>query len=320
MFVGSTRRKLLKLGAVAKGTTNPLTFQIPQTGYLSKIYLSITGAVAGTLSAQNALGFSSVVRRIRLQANNGISLMDLSGPGYHFLLRDHIDAYGDPVPWANGRTAITATTFDVSMVLPVMINSRDTLGAVNLQNEETVVTLQVDFEDDAVVATGATVTATVQPTIEIFTIPERQEDRLSLRTIHQILEDARVISGAGQLDYALPRGNTYLYAGHMIGAGVSGSDLWTTADLVVNQSDTLEAFTVQSQRLQFGTSHGRDRLLGTVHYDFAGTSGLGMFSSLRDAINSQAVTEFLSRLNITGAVTLRTLRRQLVEFSQQGKE
>jgi hypothetical protein len=45
-----------------------------------------------------------------------------------------------------------------------------------------------------------------------------------------------------------------------------------------------------------------------------------MFSSLRDAINSQAVTELLSRLNITGAVTLRTLRRQLVEFSQQGKE
>lgn len=314
-FVDKTRRKVVSLGAVAKGTSNPISFEIPKTGLLAGIYLAITGAVAGTLSAPNALGFSSVVRRVRLIANAGLNLIDLSGPEYHYLVKDFIDDYKDPIPGTNGRTAVTATTFDVSMYLPVAYNARDPLGLILLQNEQTQLILQVEFEADAAVATGATVTATVQPFIEIFTVPPTREDLPPLNTAHTIIGDERQVSGAGEFEYKWPRGNTYVQVLHGLGIAAAGADGFTTARYVINQSDLIEGiYTPQGLDMAFERSHGRTRLPGVVPFDFAGSSGLGMFGSARDLVYSQMVTEISSIINATGAATLYTVRRQLVSL------
>jgi hypothetical protein len=311
-FQDNTRRKFIPLTSQAKGATNPLSWDIPKTGLLGGIFLNITGSVAGTLSAPNALGMSSIIRKVRLITNGGIDLVNISGPGYAYLLRYHLENYVDATPQNTGKVAVTATTFNLDMYIPTVLNSRDPIGLFMLQNEQTLVQLQVEFEADAVVATGATVTATVIPSVEVFTVPVDPKDWPALNTVQQIIEDTRVISGAGDYDYSWPRGNTYVQVLHGLGIAVSAVDTWTRAKLIVNQSEILADYTPGLASVEFNKMHGYARGLGSIPFDMIGTSGMGTFGSSRDLLYSALVTEMVSRLTASGAATLYTVRRQLV--------
>lgn len=315
MFQQKTRRKLLPLDLKAKGVSNPLTWEIPKTGLLAGLWLDIRGSVAGTLSAPNALGFSSIVRNVRLFANSGIDIIKISGPGYHWLLKDYMEDYKNVSPDSTGRTVVTATTFNLSMYLPIQFNSRDPLGLIMLQNEQTTLTLFVEFETDSVVATGATVSANVQPMVELFTVPVDPQDWPPLTTIHQIVEETRVVSGAGDFSYRWPRGNTYVQVLHGLGLNTTPADGWSTVKVQLNQSDVIWGpLTPALLTLEHARSHGVTRVLGQVPVDLAGTSGLGTFGSARDMIYSQLVTELETVITATAAGTLYTVRRQLVSL------
>lgn len=315
MFEQSTRRKLLPLSSAAKGTTNPLVWEIPKTGLLAGIYLSITGSISGTLSAPNALGKASIVRTVKLVANSGIDLINLTGAMYHYLLRNNIDDYRDPVPGSDARSAVATGAFDVSMFLPIAYNAREAIGLIMLQNEQTQLTLSVEFETDSVVATGATVTATVVPYIELFTVPVNPKDWPSLTTVQQIVGDSRVVAGAGDVSYRWPRGNTYICVDHGLGIGASPADGWTFAKVQLNQSDVIWGpLPPAGVTLEYNRMHPATRLVGTIPIDLAGTSGLGMFGSARDLLYSAAVTELETVITASGAGTLYTLRRQLVQL------
>lgn len=311
-FTDKTRRKVINLGAKAKGVSSPLVWDIPKTGLLAGIFLNITGSIAGTLSSPNAMGKASIIRRVRLIANSGIDLVNISGPGYHYLLRDHLENYIDPVVNSDGRSAVATGAFDVSMFIPVSINARDPLGLFMLQNEATLLQLSVEFETDTTVATGATVTATVTPFAEIFSVPARVEDWPPLNVVHQIVEETRAIPAGGLFEYKWPRGNTYVQVLHGCGIAQSPSDNWTNAALVVNQSDFLWNVTPAGLNMEYMRSHGRARLLGQLPLDFLGTSGLGCFGSARDMIYSAMVTEIATQITASAAGTLYTVRRQLV--------
>lgn len=318
-FQQHTRRKLVALSAQAKAAgSNPLIWELPKVGLLGGLFITITGAVAGTLSNQNTFGFSSIIRRVRLIANAGIDLWNVSGPSYFWMVKDFVEDYKDPVPSTSGRTAITATTFVLDMYLPVAYNSRDPLGLIMLQNEQTQLTLTVEFEADATVATGATVTATVTPYVELFTVPVDPKEWPSLTTMHQVVEDSRVISGAGEYQYVWPRGNTYIQVLHGAGFAVSGTgaDAFSSYKLQMNQSEVIEGpLTPGAASMEYARSHGRARTLGVMPWDLAGSSGLGVFGSIRDIIYSQLVTDIESVITFTGATTLYTVRRQLVALT-----
>jgi hypothetical protein len=312
MFQRNTRRKLILLSTQAKGSTNPVSWDIPKTGLLSGVWLNITGSIAGTLSALNPLGKSSIVRRVRLVANSGIDLINISGPQFHYLLRDHVEDYKDPTPASDGRSAVATGVFDISMFLPVAVNTRDPLGLFMLQNEATQLQLSVEFEADSSVATGATVTCSVTPAVEIYTVPVAPENWPPLNVIHQIVGDDRAVSGAGEVEYKWPRGNTYVQCLHGFGMGVSATDPWTRAKVMVNQSEVIADYTPGMIGLEHARSHGRARLVGTIPVDLIGTDGLGVFGGTRDLLYSASVTELATVITATGAGTLNTVRRQLV--------
>lgn len=313
-FQDTTRRKFIPLTTQSKGTTNPLQWDIPKTGLLARIFLAISGAVSGTVTAPNALGMSSIVRKVRLITNGGIDLCNISGAGWSYLLRDHLEHYIDVTPQNTGRVAVSATTFNLDMIIPVALNSRDALGLFMLQNEQTLVQLQVEFEADATVGTGATVTATVTPIAEVFTVPVDPKDWPPLNTIHQVLEDTRAIAATGEQDYSWPRGNTYVQLLHGYGIGATPADNWNRARVMVNQSETLVDYTPTSLSLEFNAMHGRARVLGVVPVDLIGTAGLGVMGSARDLLYSGLVTDLISRINFTATGTLFTVRRQLVSL------
>ncbi len=311
-FQDTTRRKFIPLTSQSKGATNPLQWDIPKTGFLAGIFLNITGSISGTLSAPNALGMASIIRRMRVITNGGIDLINISGAGYCYLLRDHLEDYVDVTPQNTGRNAVTATTFNLDAYLPIALNARDALGLFMLQNEQTLVQLQVEFETDSVVATGATVTATVRPAVEIFTVPVDPKDWPPLNTVQQVLEDSRAIAATGVQDYAWPRGNTYVQVLHGFGIGATPADNWTQLQLLVNQSEVIYDYVPGTLSLEFNKMHGRARILGVVPVDLIGTSALGTLGSSRDLLYSGLITDLVSRINFSATGTLYTVRRQLV--------
>jgi hypothetical protein len=316
-FAVNTRRKVLPLtGAITRpvggGTFGPLT--LPKTGLLARIYLALRGSVAGTLTSPNALGMASIISRIRIQANSGIDIFNVSGAGYVYLLRNSLESeYIDPVGQNTGTAAVTATTFNMDAIVPIALNMRDPTGLIMLQNEQTIVNLFIDWLADTSVASGGTVTLTTGDAfLEVFTVPPDPKDWPPLNVIHQCLEDQQAIAAAGDFPYYWPRGNTYVGVYHGAGIGAAGSDLFNRFAVRVNQSDYLQSTPVDFLDMEYRLQKGRARPAGSVFVDLLATSGLGCYGLARDMFNSALVTDLASVITTTGAATLFTVRRQLV--------
>lgn len=317
-FDTSTRLKYIPLPTLTKPSGgDSVSVDLPRSGILSRIWVNVSVTIAGTLSAPNALGVPSVIRRIRLSLNNGIDVFNVSGAGMQYLVREFIDAYADPLPQAS-RAAVTAATFNQDFLVPVFLNTKDPFGAILLQNDQTLATLIIEFEADATVATGATVTATAKPLLGIFEVPNDPQDWPPLTTIHAIIEDQQSISGAGDFTYNWPRGNTYLGVYHLL-----NGTTYTQARLRTQQSIFLADTTPDAQRMLFNNynNQGRDMSLsGTaitgynnrVFWDLMGSDGLGSYGTVRDVINSAALTDLASIITAAGAGTLLSVRRQLI--------
>lgn len=313
-FVANTRRKIVPLTNQVRPTGGGTTsINLPKTGLLSHIYLAIRGNISGTLSAPNALGNASVISRVRLTLNSGIDIYNVSGAGFHYLLRNAIGSeYIDPTGQSNALSAVAAGAFNLDMVIPVAINLRDPLGLILLQNEQTLVTLNIDWAADGIVATGATVTATATPYVELFTVPVDPADYPPLNVVHQVLEDQQQVSGAGDYAYNWPRGNTYLQVLHGFGIGAAGADNFSKFAIRVNQSDYLQTTDIPFLDMEFRNLRGRARPAGGIFVDLLASSGLGNFGLTRDVFNSALVTDLASVITTTTNGTLYNVRRQLV--------
>lgn len=315
-FVANTRRKIIQLPTQTRpaggGTTS---INLPKTGLLATINLAIRGTVSGTVTTANPLGMASIINRIRLTLNSGIDIFNVSGTGYHYLLRNALESeYVDISSQSNATSAVTAAAFNLDMVIPIAINMRDPLGLILLQNEQTLLTLNIDWTADTnvVLTGGGTVAATAVPYIELFTVPVDPADFPPINIVHQILEDQQAISGAQDWVYNWPRGNTYLQVLHGIGIGAAGADGFTKATIRVNQSDYLQNTDVPYLDIEFRRMRGRARPAGGIFYDLLASSGLGNYGLTRDVFNSALVTDLASVITTTGAYTAFNVRRQLV--------
>lgn len=311
-----TREKWTSLGSKTKAAgANPLTWELPRSGILSKVMLAITGAVAGSLSAPNALGMCSVINRIRVLANNNIALCDIGPASIGYLLPAQMEIRNLPYPstsW-NGRAAVTATTFDLTTVIPISFNSRDPLGLVNLQNPDTSIQIQVEFLADASVATGATVTATVELFVETFTMPPTESARPDFSYLHVLQEESQVVSGGGDVAFYWPRGNVYVSLFHGVGIGASGSDAFSRAKVRINGSDYMYDFSPTALNYVYALYRGGAiRAPGLIGFDLSASSGLGDYGSTRDFIDTSLLTDIASIITATGATTLYSLKRMLV--------
>ena len=317
-FDQSTRLSLVKLAAITRPVGGGISpgLQLPTNGLLGGLLLKITGTIGGTVGAVNPLGFSSIVKRVTLTLNSGTVVFSMSGPGYHYIYRDWLDAgYVDCLGQSNGRTAITATGAVLDMYIPMQVNLRDPIGLLLLQNRQTTLTLGIEWEADVTVtATGTFTSFQAVPYLLNYSVPPNPASLPPLRYIHQVLEDSRSQAAAGTITYDIPRGNTYMRIGHGCGIAVAGADSFTVAQLRVNQSNYIWNSDIGSQDMMFRILHGRARPPGVILYDFLGTSGLGSYGTTRDLYDSNRTTDFQSVVDPTGALTFYTVREQLVDL------
>jgi len=317
----NTREKIIALPAQTSAsiTGTTLAWDLPKTGILAALWLVITGTLTGTPSTLGALGKSLLLTRTRLIANAGISLIDVSGPGYNYLMRDFIEHNVDPVPQSDGRGAVASGAFDLSQYYPIALNARDPLGLIMLQNEDTQLRLELEVAALTALANDFSAMAlTVQPFIEVFTVPQNKENWPPFQFAHTWSEEQLTVAGAGQVTYYWPRGNIYAQVLHGLGIGVSGADAFNNMAVRMNQSDYLLNAPPAFLTRQVSRYRGRTRIAGTASVDFLSMSGLGNYGSGRDLLDSRQLTDLATILTATGASTLYTIKRQLVPLRQPG--
>jgi len=319
-FAANTRRKLVQQPVMTKPAGGGLTqLAIQRTGLLARIYLFITATVAGVPAAPNALGMCSAIRRVRLVANSGLELFSVSGPGWHYMLQHHLRSEYFPVTGQNdgNLAAADATTYNLSMVIPVAVSDMDFTGVVLTQSEQILVTLEIDWETDATVTGGvATYTAQCVPYVEFYSIPADPADAPDLSRAHVILEETRTIAGAGEQVYEPLRRPTYLQLMHGSGFGTAGADNVDRVQLRIEQSNYLFDANLDLVNQLWWAQHGYARPAGVWAFDWMASSGLGNYGGARDRVNTSTITSFESVFNALGAGQLTTIRRMLIDLAR----
>jgi len=316
----STRTHFGPIGTATRSSGGQSRIDIPQTGYMARLYCTVRGVINVVTSGPNALGQAAIIRQIRLLTGASIDLINISGPGYFHLLKPVIDAPINVIPYSTALSAIaSAGTVKLDFVLPVEVNLRDQIGYFTMQNRQTLATLVVDWETDANIATGG-ITWTTQPVLTVnyqwMTVPSDAANQPALNTVHTINEDQTTIAAAGQSTYNWPLGNTYLQLIHGFGFAVAGADNWSRLQWVANQSDYLMDVDPNFMDLQHGYQRGLTRAPGVVPLDLIGQSGQGVYDIPRDTINSQALTNLKSVFTFTASGTLYSVRREVVNIGR----
>jgi len=310
------------VGAGAKSGTNllgeTLAWDLPKTGILGAILLVITGNLTTAPSTPNAQGKSRLIRRVRLTANAGINLCDFSGGGYHWLIRDYCEHLIDPVPQSDARAVAASGAFDLSMHIPISINSRDPLGLVNLQNPDTQLRLEVEVAPTTDLANDYTVyTYTVAPYLQMFKMPLAKEDRPKFDFLQTFQEDANAVTSGVEFVYPWLRGNTYMSVVHGCTLNAALTNSYTTAALRVNQNDYLRPpLGPTFYAREFSKMRGRTVPGGTFGFDLVSLSGLGNYGSLRDLLNTAQLTDIQSVIVPSATTTLFSMKRQLVYLGE----
>lgn len=318
LFDVSTRRKFYPMAAMTRPTGGGVSqVDLPKAGILAGIILNIRGSVAGTLSNPNPLGMASIIRRVTARVNAGQVIYDTSGAGYHYLVREMQNDNGGMCAYGNAHAAVTATTFTLDMYIPIAKDIRDQMGLISLQNQGTLVNLQIDWETDTTVANGATVTGTVTPTLVLFELPVDNKAWPTFDTLHQCIEEQPTIPSAAEYDHQIQIGGTLLGQYYLFTPG------WTRAELIVQQSNYIYPVTPAIHQVEYDLlTNGRSVTLSGAlsgvdkrqFLDFCGSDGLGQFGSLRDIIDTGKLSSIFNRITPVGSGVLYAVRRQIVSL------
>lgn len=313
-FFANTRLVASRLESKSKPAGGGVVrWTLPKVGFLAGVMLLIRGTVSGTLSNPNPLGKASIIRRLQLTTNAGIDIINISGAGYHYLLAETLEREIHLPAAVDARNAVATGAFKLDAWLPVALNLQSQLGLLLLQNEQTSVTLTVDFEADSTVAAGATVNATVEPVVFYYLVPQSAGDFPALDTLHTILEDSQTVSGAGQVTLEMPRGNVYTGVLHGMGIGAgSPTDNWSRFQVRIGMSQYPYDITPDIADVMHHLLTGRARPKGGIYINYLALSGQGQYSAPVNLINSGVLTNYDHIIQATAGGTLYTVRKQLV--------
>lgn len=345
-FRDATRKQYAPLPAqVATAFGQRLTFQLPVTGYLSRILLEWHGTMttgAGT-AAGNWTTYPMVpynyIKRVRLYTSENTNICDLSGQQLYLanlMSRRNCTPDSDAayiLHNANNRLLVTdapagagddAVSEAVAGYLEVPIETDDMLqfGLLISQNLEVRLYLDVEFADAADVhgITGVTVTPaiTFAPSVEFFSIPPDGVGQPNLQWVQTLLGTKIPIAANGDQEIQLSIGNLYLGVYGFIennGALIDPTSGLTEVRLQYAQNVVPLRETYRQHVMRVKTTHGITLPDGAFAYDWASGLGFPGMLDFRDVVNSAEQTD-LKLIVTTAGLTLsnayvHVIRRQL---------
>lgn len=325
-------------------------YSLPRNGLLARVHLHFEGTMTvtpGTGSAAlSSYGPYALLNRIKLVANQGTSIIDLSGYGAHLL--DSISngkgwepsdgqvsaAFASDLYDADVTSGDNAWAFDIT--LNVTPNDRDPIGLILLQTDQMAAELQFDWngaygttEDYPVVVTGdatAAFTGSVEITLETFTVPAGTQDKPDVSTIYQQLERQDGIAATGPVSINLLRSGVYQRIMHLvqIGGDPNYADI-DTLRIMYNGTDTPYSLSRDAQLGLQRRRYGRDLPAGVFVHDL-GYQGVPGYGGQRDLVDAKSVSEFASILDVASDASvsptnswIRTVTQRFVSVQVPGQ-
>ncbi len=355
-FNAATRQNIIPAPPITYAAGQTLFSILPKVGLLKRVILLFTGTLTVTLgggtAAMGAEAPWSILTRLRLTANGNTALFDMTGWGA--MISSLFTAYGYggiggrpripdnatvPGPAASAFSAAAyaaaasagANTWNFGFEIPLGLADdwRDPVGLILAAAPDTVLQIEATFgaavysttasRNTPILVTGAataTLTGTLTPFVEFFTIPRSAADYPDLSRIHVWTElGPQTITANGDQQIAIPRGNTIARLIHDVwtngaadGTNVSNAKLqFNQNEVPYNMSRQLLAY-LQRER------YVRDLPDGLYAHD------LWNSDSPRDAVNTLLLNDLTSVLTLGGATIagvsdIRSFLEQIIKLS-----
>jgi hypothetical protein len=334
-----TRKHMQPLPAVSGAASSSISITIPKVRLLSNVRLLITGTLTVTHATLTSYvpavgGPMSLIRNLLVSANNGFNPYQVSGVGMFLLnqlnevgsitapLFDTVaNVNASRMPNKLGNVAAvggTANPFQQIVNIPLSLNDRDPVGLILAQNEETVITVQVDFDAAAAAIgtgqvgyTAVLSNLVVTPYIESFSIPTVATAFPDISTLKLVQETNQSIAGSGIQTVKLPVGNLYrkliLYVTNATGAGetdanLSGGDI----SILINTADNPLKYKPFLLAGMNATSYATPLPNGAYALDFS-DQGWPNYSGSRDYIDTSSITEFWLQFTAAAAGNVKVI-------------
>lgn len=355
-FNSATRQNIIPAPAITYAAGQTLYSVLPKVGLLKRVLLFFAGTLTVTLGGGTAvIGAEapwSLLTRLRLTANGNTALYDMSGWGA--LVSQLFTAYGYggisgrprvpdsatvPGPTATVTSALNygagvnagANTWAFGYEIPLGLADdwRDPVGLVLAAAPDTVLQIEATFgatlysltaaRTTPITVTGAataTLTGTLTPYVEFFTIPRSEADYPDLTRIHTWQEiGPQAIAGNGDQSVVIPRGNTVARIIHDVWTN-SAADATNVTGIQVKFNQNEIPYNISRQALAWLTRERmvRDLPDGLYVLDWWNSD------SPRDAVNTLNLNELTTVLGLSGATIagtsdIRTFIEQIIKLS-----
>jgi hypothetical protein len=309
-FAQATRKYEQQLPSAKYVENSTLQFQLPKARFLSKITLLVKGtfkATDGTKTAITKAVFDkyNLIRRVRLSINNGFNPYDISGQ--MLSMYNKIAMFNKPASDVFGLDSLgvvvssggTVNKVSFAMELPITLNDRDPIGLIMLQNDQSIVTLNVDtspiekiMTDDDIVLSDVDITIT--PVVETFSIPNFADAIPDYSVVKLVNEQSENIVGTNEMVIKLPVGMTYRKVGFYLASDTVytpiASDKISGFQLVFNQADS--PINVPAEYIAYKNKNAYDGALplGAYVLDFS-EQGIANYGGGRDYVDTERLQE-----------------------------
>ena len=321
------------------------TLQLPQTGYLGRIWLYFTGTIttgagtpAGSWASYPPMPYN-LIKKIRVYTSEGVEIVNISGWGLYLLnMRKEStpNMAGNVFAYLNSNTATalyqtvtpgatpaasTAYTLSGCLEVPIVTDDVMMYGLINTQTNDVRVYMDITWcnQSDTGSVSGVTLTPafTVYPQIEFYLVPGDSAAQPVLSYVHSLYEEYFPFTTVGDIIYRPTPGNIYMSLSGIVennGAQVAPTNI-NTVKVVYAQgvSPFYEQYLNNIQRLK--RTIGITPPDGYFSYSFDYGNSDPTQADPRDWLNTAAQTDLQFVINVTGitpaSAQLRCIREQL---------
>lgn len=336
LFNQLTRRNFQSLGSKTGTASGSVSFDLPKSRLLAGLKLMVEATLTATHASNTTYTAHEdsphkFLSRVELSLNNGFNPFSISGQALH-AYNETIHGVVNTTPATSGRgnfvqglTASSGGTANaVRMVfdLPTMVNPRDPIGLILLQNEETLATVNVTLgasTDLAPTASGYTFAlSNISVTLltDSFTIPAVPEAFPDLSVLKLVQERTETII-AGENIIKLPVGQVYRKIGIIYYDATPSrqvdSDITSTIDLLFNQAES--PYRIKPTELAALNAHQYGGALpsGIYVFDFS-DNGIPNLGNARDYVDTERMTEFWLKFTAGAAGTAKIFYETLARL------
>ena len=289
LFSQSTRQHFQMIGEHTATAAETVEFRIPKARILQAICLYVEADVnaSGTAAFKDKFAPYDVLRRIRLDLNNGFAPCVVSGREAAYLNTLQLNA--DMVLGAKDTStlchmpeSIAAGSNKMSFMLyvPCTLNRRDTSGLILAQNAETSINLNIDIADASVIAAGATYNnIKISAMTCTFSIPARSDWFPDL-SILRVADSRNETFTAGQAYIKMATGMIYRKIVFCFtdadGNPMDVDKITSNIELILNTADTPYQISPKMLRAYNKMQNGIEMPTGVYFFSFDDQGVIGM--------------------------------------------